>query len=296
MFPALDMELEIVRTVAHNDINDIYVCKDLKKNTGVFYTMVSIRNTKFRKLIAEKLNTERLFFSNNDFVGSFIYESCLNLVFRYYQESLLSLLGGVYLVEFAECKRCALQLAAAYAQSGADAELGMLILQDRNINITKAGEIYFNYFLDFSKFQSVGTENNDMKLLAEKIFEILELNYKGKYETPNQYPDELRLFYLRMSNIGFMSIGHMIASVRVIPDQLAETKGVIPWLKRNFRKVKNYLFQNSTATFLTILIIVTLIYAANQIYNRWLINRAYERNISYYGIETIGDVYLGNEE
>ena len=49
-------------------------------------------------------------------------------------------------------------------------------------------------------------------------------------------------------------------------------------------------------TFLTILVIVTLIYAATQIYSRWIYRRAYEENISYYGIEHIGDVYLGNEE
>ncbi len=296
MFPALDMELEIVRTVLHNEVNDVYVCKDLKKNTGVFYTMISIRDTKYRKIMAEKLNTERLFFSNNDFIGSFIYESCLNLVFRYYQESLLSLLGGVYLVTFAECKKSALQLVAAYAESGADAELGMLILQDQNTNITKDGEVYFNYFLDFSKFQKEGTEKNDLKLLAEKVFEILELNYKGKYDSPEHYPDELRLFYLKMSTIGFSSIGHLIASIRNIPDELAETKGMIPWMKKNFRKIKSFFFQNSMATFLTILVIVTLIYAASQLYNRWLINKANEKNISYYGIETIGDVYLGNEE
>lgn len=296
MFPALDMELEIVRTVVHNDINDIYVCKDLKKNTGVFYTMVSIRNTKFRKLIAEKLNTERLFFSNNDFIGSFIYEDCLNLVFRYYHENLLSLLGGVYLVEFKECKEAALQLAAAYAQSGVDAELGMLILQEQNINLKKDGEVYFNYFLDFAKFQKEGTEKNDLKLLAEKVFEILEINYKAKYDSPNQYPDELRLFYLKMSTIGFSSIGNLIASIRNVPDELKETKGFFQWLKKNFGRAKSYLFQNTMATFFTILVIVTLIYAANQIYNRWLFNKAFERNISYYGIETIGDVYLGNEE
>ena len=164
MFPALEMELEIVRTVLHNEVNEVYVCKDLKKNTGVFYTLISIRDTKFRKIMAEKLNTERLFFSNNDFIGSFIYADRLNLVFRYYHENLLSLLGGVYLAEFKECKESALRLVAAYAQCGADAELGMLLLQDRNINITKEGEVYFNYFLDFSKFRKEGTERNDLKL------------------------------------------------------------------------------------------------------------------------------------
>ena len=59
MFPALDMELEIVRTVLKNNINDIYVCTDLLKNTGSFYTMISIRDKKYRKIVTEKLNTER---------------------------------------------------------------------------------------------------------------------------------------------------------------------------------------------------------------------------------------------
>ena len=133
MFPALNMELEIVRTVLMNPVNDIYVCTDLRKNTGTFYTMVSIADPDCRRKVTEKLNTERLFFSNRDFIGSFIYESRLNLVFRYYHENLLSLLGGVYLVEFADCKRAALGLIAACAECGAGADMGVLLLNDRNI-------------------------------------------------------------------------------------------------------------------------------------------------------------------
>ena len=75
MFPALNMELEIVRTVLKNPVNDIYVCTDLRKNTGIFYTMVSIADPDCRRKVTEKLNTERLFFSNRDFIGSFIYEN-----------------------------------------------------------------------------------------------------------------------------------------------------------------------------------------------------------------------------
>lgn len=296
MFPALDMELEIVRTVLHTDVNDVYVCTDLKKNTGVFYTMVSVRGSRYRKLVTEKLNTERLFFSNSDFVGSFVYENRLNLVFRYYHENLLSLLGGVYLTEFADCKKAALNLIAAYAQCGADSEMGVLLLQDRNTNLTKDGDIHFNYFLDFSTLKTGEKQENDLKILAEKVFEILELNYKGKYESPDYYPDDLRLFYMKMTTTGFQSVGHLISSVRNMADKPAETRGFLPWLKRTFRKIKNFLFRNSMVTFLTILVIVTLIYATAQIYSRWVYKKAYEQNVSYYGIEHIGDVYLGNEE
>lgn len=296
MFPALDMELEIVRTVLHTDVNDVYVCTDLKKNTGVFYTMVSVKGARYRKLVTEKLNTERLFFSNSDFVGSFVYENRLNLVFHYYHENLLSLMGGVYLLEFTECKKAALNLIAAYAQCGADSEMGNLLLQDRNINITKNGEVQFNYFLDFSMLRIDEEKKSDLQLLAEKVFGILELNYKGKYDSTDHYPDDLRLFYLKMTTTGFTSIGHLISTVRNMADKPAETKGFIPWVKRTFRKIKNFLFRNSIVTFLTILVIVTLIYAASQIYSRWVYKKAYEQNVSYYGIEHIGDVYLGNEE
>lgn len=296
MFPALDMELEIVRTVLHNDVNDVYVCTDLKKNTGVFYTLVSVRGSRIRKLVTEKLNTERLFFSNSDFVGSFVYENRLNLVFRYCHENLLSLMGGVYLTEFSECKRAALNLIAAYAQCGADSDLGNLLLQDRNINVTKDGEIQFNYFLDFSQLKSEDEIKEDLHVLAQKVFGILELNYKGKYSSPENYPDDLRLFYLKMKNADFQSIGHLISAIRNMADKPVETKGLIPWLKKTFRRLKGFLFRNSMVTFLTILVIVTMIYAANQLYSRWVIRRAYEQNVSYNGIEHIGDVYLGNEE
>lgn len=296
MFQALDMELEIVRTVLQTDINDVYVCTDLKKNTGIFYTMVSVRGDRHRKLVTEKLNTERIFFSNNDFLGSFVYESCLNLVFRYYPESLLSLMGAVHLAEFKDCKTAALNLIAAYAQCGADAEMGLLLLQDRNINITKDGDIHFNYFLDFSKFQEEESKKNDLSVLAEKVFGILELNYKGKYDSPEHYPNDLRLFYLKMSTTGFSSIGHLISTVRNMDDKPTATKGFFPWLGRTLRGIKNFLFRNSIVTFLTILVLVTLIYGANQLYSRWIYRKAYEENVSYNGIEHIGDVYLGNEE
>jgi len=296
MFPALNMELEIVRTVLQNDVNDVYVCSDLLKNTGVFYTMVSIRDTRYRKIVTEKLNTERLFFSNRDFVGSFVYENRLNLVFRYYHESLLSLLGGVYLAEFSDCKKAALNLAAACAECGADPDMGLLLLNEKNINLTRNGEIHFNYFLDFSQFMQGSEENCYLQKVAQTIFGILELNYKGKYEDPESYPDDLRLFYLKMRTTGFSSMGHMISSIRNMADKPVERKGILWWVTNRFRRIRTFLFRNSMTAFLSILVIVTLIYAGTQIHTRWKVRKAYESNVSYYGIEYIGDVYLGNEE
>ena len=296
MFPALNMELEIVRTVLKNQVNDIYVCTDTRKDTGVFYTMVSIHDKSCRKLVTEKLNTERLFFSNRDFIGSFIYENRLNLVFRYYHETLLSLLGSVYLAEFTDCKRAALGLIAACAECGAGPELGALLLNDRNINVTREGEVQFNYFLDFAELEEGLEEPAYLQLVAKKVFGVLELNYKGRYETPDSYPGDLRLFYMKLNTTGFSSLGHMIAAVRSMPDKPVEMRGLLWWIRSRFRRIRGFLFRNSMSAFLTILVVVTLIYGSVQVWRRWTVKKAYESNVSYNGIEYIGNVYLGEEE
>ena len=296
MFPALNMELEIVRTVLKNQVNDIYVCTDTRKDTGVFYTMVSIHDKSCRKLVTEKLNTERLFFSNRDFIGSFIYENRLNLVFRYYHENLLSLLGSVYLAEFTDCKRAALGLIAACAECGAGPELGALLLNDRNINVTREGEVQFNYFLDFAELEEGLEEPAYLQLVAKKVFGVLELNYKGRYETPDSYPGDLRLFYMKLNTTGFSSLGHMIAAVRSMPDKPVEMRGLLWWIRSRFRRIRGFLFRNSMSAFLTILGVVTLIYGSVQVWRRWTVKKAYESNVSYNGIEYIGNVYLGEEE
>jgi hypothetical protein len=296
MFPALNMELEIVRVVLQNEVNDIYVCTDLLKDTGVFYTMISIHDARYRKIVTEKLNTERIFFSNKDFLGSFLYENRLNLVFRYYHENLLSLLGSVYLAEFSDCKRAALNLVAACAECGAGNDMGILLLNERNINISRDGEIQFNYFLDFAEMEPGAEESYYISAVANAAFRILDLNYRGRYESPEVYPDPLRLFYLKMNTTGFQSLGHMIATIRTMPEKLVEMRGIIWWFRNGFRRIRHFLFRNSMTAFLSILVLVTLIYAGVQIRSRWIVKKAYENNVSYYGIEYIGGVYLGDEE
>lgn len=296
MFYALNMELDIVRTVIKNEVNEIYVCTDTANSTGVFYTMISISSAKHRKILANKMNNEGLFFGNKDFVGSFVFSNKLNLVFRYYHENLLSLMGGVYLYNFVECKSAALSFIANIAETNTSGAIGLLLLEDRNINITKEGEVILNYFLDFEQLDETVNDTVFLNRLGKKVFSILEQNYKEKYMSPELYPDDLQVFYLRMKNLGFTSFGQMISIIRDMSDKPIEMRGIIWWITNKFTNTKGFLFRNGMTTFLTILVIVTMIYAGTQIKSRWLANKAYDNSVSYYGIEQIGDVYLGDEE
>lgn len=295
MYLALNMELETVRTVLENDINDIYVCKDLKDNTGVYYTMISIKDAKFRKMIAGQMNTSGLFFGNKDFVGAFSHEDQLNLVFHYFHESLVSVMGSVYLYSFAECKEAALSCIAAYAEAGVDGSVGLLLLDERNINIYKDGGVCLNYFMDFAQWKEC-TKEEYITEVAQTAFHILDINYREKYDNPELYPDDLRIFYMKLTSTGFSTFGQIISTIRGMSDKPVEMRGFIWWLKSRYKVIRNFLFRNSINTFLTILVVVTLIYAAYQIGIRLRANKANANNIDYYGIQTIGDVYLGDEE
>ncbi|MGN0342461.1 MAG: hypothetical protein ACI4DO_06690 [Roseburia sp.] len=294
MYFALNMELEIVRTILQNEVNDIYVCTDVSKDTGVFYTMVSIGDANYRKMIAEKVNTEGLFFKNQDYVGSFVYSNKLNLVFRYHQENLLSLMGEVYLYRFTECKTAAVNLVAAFAEAGVSPEIGMLLLNSRNINISKDGDIDLNYFLDFAEYKEEVTEEEYINLLGEKAFSILEMNYKEKYHSPDIYPSDLRLYYMKLKHQGFHSLGQIINTIRGMSDSPMEMRGVVWWFRSRIRRTRGFLFRNAMHTFLTIMVLATIVYAGVQISKRVRANRVFEENVSYNGLEYIGDVYLGN--
>lgn len=296
MFVALNMELKIIRTILKNDVNEIYVCTDISKGKGNFYTMVSIMEGKYRKMLAEQMNIEGLFLGNKDFVGSFNYSNKLNLVFRYHTENLLSALGGVYLYNFVECKNAAANLVAAFAESGMDSGVGLLLLKEHNINITNEGGIYFNYFLDFSAYESGITTEEYVNRVSEKAFEILELKYKEKYRSRDLYPSDLRLYDMKMQHQGFLTFGQIIITIRGMADSPVEMRGFIWWVRNRVSRTGNFLFRNTTTAFITILILVTVVFTGTEVTKRIRARQAFENNVSYNGIEYIGSVYLGNEE
>ena len=81
MLEALNMQLDPVRTVLTNEVNQITVCVDRKRTSGVFYTVISITASEVRRRIAYLIATTGLFTNNNDFIGSFTSGEASNLVF-----------------------------------------------------------------------------------------------------------------------------------------------------------------------------------------------------------------------
>lgn len=297
MIPALNMHLEDVRVVLKNEINDITVCRDVKENGQKYYTMISIKDDMYRKYITEQMSIGNMFSHCKDFIGSFSMGKELKLVFRYEVENLIGNVGSIYLYDFARCRQAAIQLVSVIAEKGMSGQICKLLLNPRNINIDRECSVTLNYFLDFQEYDLNLGQFNDMDCIAETVFSILERPWKEKFQGEVQnYPDELRLFWMKIQNHSFLSYGQIVSQLRGMPNKPIAKQGVIWKIRKVLRNIRTVLFKNPLRIVLTVLVAVTIVYAAWQISMRIKVQRAYQKNVSYSAMEYIGTVYLGDEE
>jgi len=296
MISALNMEFEIVRTVLKNDANEISVCIDAKRDSGAHYTILSIFSKSIAKDIAERMAVDGLFSQNSDFVGSFTLRDALHLVFHYHPESRLANKEALYAGSFAKRKGIALSFLTALAETEIRGDIGRLLITDENVNISSGGKVYLNYFLDFKKFTPSPGQDDFYRDAARFAFEILSREYAEKYEQQTElYPNELRLMYKKTQNRAFKSYSQLMAFIKTLSDTPREQRVGIMRLLGVFEGIRSFLFKNPANLFLTVVVVITLGYLGYQLMIRALAEKSTKENTVYVGMQTIGEVYLGEE-
>ncbi|HNW03960.1 MAG TPA: hypothetical protein PLP20_02520 [Oscillospiraceae bacterium] len=297
MIEALNMKLEPIRSVLKNDVNEIAVCQDMNRPTDVFYTLVSVYSPSVRKKIAEKIGAEGLFASNSDFIGAFSRKDAYCMVFLYRNENRLSTHEDLYSKNFAHEKQMAENLLVACAETQASASVGILLLDERNVNVERDRSVYFNYFLDFKDWDPAADDARFYHALGERIFSMLARKFKPKFgEDVNAYPSELQVFYKKTENRDFRNYSSMLAFVKNLPD---EPRELLTGWRKFAERLKDLYFwckDHSTTIFIIGIVAITLFYLFYQIYVRWDANRSKLDNTSYAGMETVGSVFFGDEE
>jgi hypothetical protein len=297
MISALNMELEIVRTVLVSDVNEVSVYSDTKRDTGNYYTMVSVFSKAVAKVLAGRIAIGGLFGGNRDFVGSFTQKDALHLVFVYHPESSLANKQALYAGTFAKRREIALSFLAALAETEITGDLGRLLISDKNINLTPDGKVYLNYFLDFKGFIPSEGEELFLRDAAEYAFHILAQEYAAKYDDQVElYPNDLRLMYKKLQNKTFRSLSQILAFVRTLPDKPPEQRFGIMKLAGAAESVKSYILKKPAHLFLAIVVIMTVGYLGYQLVMRAMASKSIEENTVYVGMQQIGEVYLGEED
>ena len=289
------MRLEPVRTVLKNEVNEIAVCVDLGRRTGVFYTMISITEPRVRLGVAALL-AQGLFSQTSDYLGSYSQGDRLNLVFLYRDENLLERQGPFYATSFAHRKRIAQNLVVALAESQVTGSVGLLLLSQRNLNIAPDLTVYLNYFLDFQKWDPDTEDSQFYRYAAQAVFQILSQEYELRSEGQfDSYPSELQAFYKKAETKGFLSHSAILAALKAMPDRPIELRVGVRRLAGRAGDLLEWVKRRSRAIFVAALVLATVIYAGYQITLRLSYRSAAEKNTAYAGLSNIGDVALGDE-
>lgn len=295
MSEALNMRLETVRTVLKNEVNEISVCIDLKRRSGVFYTVIAITDSRVRREVAGLL-AQGLFSANSDFIGSYTQGESLNLVFLYRQENTLARQESFYATSFQRRRKIAENLVVALAETQVTGSVGLLLLEDRNINIASDLGVFFNYFLDFKTWDASRDEGWFYRAASRAAFKVLAREYELRHEGQvDHYPGELQAFYKKTELNGFSSYSAILSMVKLLPDNPMEPRAGVRKLAGDAKSLGGWLRIHSMAIFVGALVIATVIFAAYQIALRMSYRSAAEKNTTYAGVEIIGDVHLGDE-
>jgi len=294
---ALNMKLETVRTVLRNEVNEIIVCVDKNRATDVFYTMISITSPPVRRQLAQRIGADGLFTSNSDFIGSFTRGEEFCLVFLYRPENRLSTHEQMYAANFVARKEMAQNLLIACAETQITGSVGVLLLDDRNINVGSDRSVYFNYFLDFKNWNPELDESQFYHDVGQTVFELLSREFEAKYAGDlDSYPSELQILYKKTQNRDFRSFSGILTFVKALPD---EPRELFTGWRAFWEKCKDlwqWIKNHSMTIFVVAIIAVTMGYLAYQIIARISASKAIEKNVTYAGMDNIGEVYLGDED
>ncbi|MCL2400247.1 MAG: hypothetical protein FWC91_10975 [Defluviitaleaceae bacterium] len=290
---AWDMELIMVRAVHHNQVNDVGVFKDVREDTGNFYTIIAIYGEGAAKTIVKRMALEGLFENNPDFKGNATYKDALLLMFKYYPESLMYDKEELYASDFAERKEAALNFLLAMIKSTVSMgeDIAQLLLREENINLIANRQVTINYFMDFTHIE----ENAGIfyKRVAERTFDILARDFLYKYENnrnevAKRGPHELGVMVQEINRGAFTSLGEIAAFVKELPDSLITRRFPLMRIWDFILVIVNWVKKNPYTLFFTITLLVTLIYLIYQIRMRAVV-----ADNDFIGLLEIGDVFLG---
>lgn len=296
MIRALHLELEPVRVVLKNPVNEVSVCAD-SGHKDSFYTVISILSKAVAKELAARVALGGLFSQNSDFVGHLSHRDALLLIFRYHSENRLANKQALYAKSFGERKALAVSLLTALAGADFPADIGLLLIAEENLNIAADGKVYLNYLLDFSRFSPSATGDDLYRAAAGAAFDILAAGYAAKYERHVEYyPHELRLMYKKIENRTFHSYSQAMTFVQALPDTPREQRFGAKRLLGAAERLRDIILRKPANLFLSAVVAITLVYLGYQLAIRAAAGRGVRENTVFVGLQTIGEVYLGEED
>jgi hypothetical protein len=179
IFESARQRLSVVKVSLESEVNDVYVCRDLRSSAQSLYTVIAVHDHTLVKQILAVIQ-ESQGTSAGCFVDTFTAHGDFIMVFPYEKERPLEkfYMGEVYPIT--RCEDIALNILVACIGSGIPWQFLYLILQQGQVNISSNDEIFMGYQIDLKDFDPDMGEKDCVYACANILLKILEPQSSSK--------------------------------------------------------------------------------------------------------------------
>ena len=263
------VNMEPVRTILSNDVNDVIIYRDTGSG-GRFFTVVFIKDRNVIEYVLELLDTVNGIESeDSDFMGVNASESRLALTFRYFPERSIDSFASVQLVEYKAAIEASRTFIERCMGSELPQELLWLAIDRKNISIDRENNVYFNYFLDFSKMPE-GLTREKLADRAAFFVKSLLTDYFARMKKRGKvkYPNSVELFIRKEEKLLFTSFADVYQDILFM---IEEEKNRRRGLKGLWDRLKaRFGFSQDTIKILIVILVlaITITYVVSECRSR----------------------------
>jgi hypothetical protein len=242
IFESAKQRLSVVKTSLNSEVNDVYICRDLRSSANDLYTVIAVHEHLLVKQLLSILQ-DIPSGSTDSIVDTFSFQGDFIMVFPYKNARPLKMfyMGDAY--PLTRCEDIALNILIACIGTGLPRQLLYLILSQGLVNIGSDDEIYFGYEIDLKDFDVNIGEKECVYECAGILLKILEPQSSDKTIS-------YQLLTRKMANDSYARFSELYRDIRI---------AAVPKRKRGLRARIRDLFMRNRDTLFAILLRVAIV-------------------------------------
>ena len=168
------MKLAVISEKHHGAINDVLVLQDLNSPLGTRYIALVLKDSECRKKALRILSGAGLGTGHRPFVKQFFHNEDMITLFPYREERRLFSFGPGQMDSIYSLEEVAHNLVVECMSSPIPYPFLYLVLQEKNVHITRDNSIYFVMGMDLTELDEKKSEAHCVNICAQLLLELLE--------------------------------------------------------------------------------------------------------------------------
>ena len=233
VFQSQKMQLQSVRLVLKNDVNEVHVCRNLIDKSSGLYTVICVKDHMLvRKFltVCEQANKQEDFY-----VDCFSDGENQIIVFPYVRERLLDQFYRPDILSVPECEDICINTIIACMSSQLPWPLLYLALKQEQLHLSRDGSVYLGYMIDLSELEIDRTEKDCTVRCAKILLDLLR-------PKEGRQVNSLKLLDKKVAKASYTRFVELYKDVRISAVPKQQT-GFLRKIKAWFARNKDTLFK-----------------------------------------------------